>query len=354
MPENPAGGETLRVRLLALEAENARLGRELASAREGAVRFRAILESATDYAIFTMDSDLRVTSWNTGAENLLGWGEAEALGMDSRLTFTPDDREEGVPEAEREKAAADGRAGNERWHLRKDGNRFWGSGVLVPLRGVKPGFLKVMRDRTSRREGDERQALLLRELSHRVKNSLAVVLAMARRTSERAADLQRFLEDFESRLLALAAAHDLLSDNGWLGTPPDALVRAALEPLSGAADGRINVGVEDLALVPAAAQDLVMVLHELATNALKYGALSGPAGSVSLEIRAEDSNLVVAWREAGGPPVAPPAKAGFGLALLEQVATHDGGRVKLDWPPDGLACTLRLPLETVVTRATAA
>ena len=98
-----------------------------------------------------------------------------------------------------------------------------------------------------------------------------------------------------------------------------------------------------------------MVLHELATNALKHGALSRPGGvGGARQSGPRDGDLVVAWRETGGPPVAPPAKAGFGLALLEQVATHDGGRVKLDWRPDGLACTLRLPLETVVTRATTA
>jgi PAS domain S-box-containing protein len=354
MPEEPAGDGALRARLAPLEAENRRLERELASAREGAVRFRAILENATDYAIFTIDPDLRVTSWNAGAENLLGWGETEAFGMDSRVTFDPEDRARGVPEAERDKAAAEDRAGNERWHRRKDGSRFWGSGVLVPLRGGEPGFLKVMRDRTARREGDERQALLLRELSHRVKNSLAVVLAMARRTGERAADVAGFLEDFEGRLEALAAAHDLLSDNGWLGTPLAALVQAALAPLGGAEDGRIRVEVEDLALLPAAAQDLVLVLHELATNALKHGALSGPAGTVSLDIRAEGADLVLAWRETGGPPVVPPAEAGLGLTLLEQVAAHDGGRAELDWQPEGLACTLRLPLAAVVAATEAA
>ena len=104
-----------------------------------------------------LDPDRRVTGWNKGAENLLGWSEAEALGMDGRLTFTPEDRELGEPEAEMARAAAEGRAGNERWHRRKDGGRFWGSGLLVPLRGGERGFLKVMRDRTARREGDERQ-----------------------------------------------------------------------------------------------------------------------------------------------------------------------------------------------------
>src|SRR3954452_11341722 len=184
----------------------------------------------------TTDPDGRVTGWNKGAENLLGWAEAEALGMDARLTFTPEDRARGEPEAEM--AAAEGRAGNERWHLRKDGSRFWGSGVLVPLRGDhERGFLKVMRDRTARREGDEQQRLLLQELAHRVKNSLAVVLAAARRGGERAADLAGFLEDFEGRLLALAAVHDLLSDNGWLGVRLPGLVRLALAPHDG--EGRI-------------------------------------------------------------------------------------------------------------------
>ena len=107
-----------RTRLAALEAENARLGRELEAARGDAARFRAVLESAADYAIFTTDPDLRVTSWNAGAENLLGWSRAEAAGMDSRLTFPPEDRARGAPEAERARAAAEGRAEVERWHVR--------------------------------------------------------------------------------------------------------------------------------------------------------------------------------------------------------------------------------------------
>jgi len=335
-------------RLAELEEENARLRRELEAARDDAARFRAVLESAADYAILTTDPDGRVTGWNKGAENLLGWTEAEALGMDGRLTFTPEDRERG--EAEMATAAAEGRAGNERWHRRKDGGRFWGSGLLVPLRGDhERGFLKVMRDRTARREGDERQRLLLQELAHRVKNSLAVVLAVARRSGERAADLAGFLEDFEGRLLALAAVHDLLSDNGWLGVPLPGLVRLALAPHDG--EGRVGAEVEDLAVRPAAAQDLVLALHELAVNATKHGALSAAGGVVAVTVRARDGDLVLAWRETGGPAVAPPSGRGFGTALLEAVASHErGGRLETDWRPEGLACTLRLPLAAVAAR----
>ena len=330
-----------------LEAENARLRRELDRAREREARLGAILESAADYAIFTTDPAGRITSWNAGAHRLLGWDEAEALGMDSRLLFTPEDRERGAPEAEMAKALAEGRAENERWHLRKDGSRFWGSGLLLPLRGVAAsGFLKVMRDQTARREGDERQGLLIRELAHRVKNSLALIMAMARQTRLRAADLDEFLGAFEGRLQALATVHDLLSEAGWRSTPLTALVRTALAPH----EGRVRFGqVADLRLRPAAAQDLVLALHELATNAAKHGALSAPEGSVALDARVAGGELVLSWREAGGPPVAEPTDRGFGTTLLERIVAHQHkGRVQLDWRPVGLACTIRLPLAEIV------
>jgi PAS domain S-box-containing protein len=333
-----------------LEAENARLRQELERAREREARLEAVLESAADYAIFTTDPAGMITSWNAGACNLLGWDEAEALGMDGRLTFTPEDREQRAPETEMAKALAEGRAENERWHQRKDGSRFWGSGLLLPLRGTAAGgFLKVMRDETARREGDERQGLLIRELAHRVKNSLTLIMAMARQTGLRAADLDEFLGAFEGRLKALAAVHDLLSEEGWRSTPLTALVRTALAPH----EGRVRLGrVADLRLKPAAAQDLVLALHELATNAAKHGALSAPEGHVALGGRVSEGELVLTWREAGGPPVMSPTGRGFGTTLLERVVTHQHkGRVELDWRPEGLVCTLILPLAEIADQA---
>ena len=218
---------------------------------------------------------------------------------------------------------------------------------MLPLRdGARPGFLKIMRDQTGRQEAAERQGLLLRELEHRVKNTLALILSMARRTSTGAVDLAGFLDAFGGRLQALAAAHDLLTASGWQNTSLAALVRAALAPHEEHGSGRIRLAVEDLPLGPAVAQDLVLALHELATNAAKHGALSVPGGSVTLDGRTVGGELVLVWRESDGPPVVPPpaGAGGFGTTLLERaVAYQRGGRAELDWRPEGLVCTIRLP-----------
>jgi PAS domain S-box-containing protein len=479
----------------------------------------ALRESATGHALFTIDPQARVTSWSAEAANLLGWSEAEALDLDSRLFFLPEDRERGAPEAEIAKAAAEGRAEDERLHLRKDGGRFWGSGLLVPLRGgPTPGFLKLLRDRTDQRRteialrqrherlelltdiaaqlisGDDpeaviirlfraisahlgievcfsfavevpgrllrldhhvgipeatacqltrlkfgqtvcgtvaqtrraiyrpevqsaedaqtavirelgirayacypleaagqllgtlsfgsrrrdrfadedlaffhtisyhvavvkgrkraeaQQGLLLQELSHRVKNTLALILAMARRMGGGTFSVPEFLATFEGRVRALAAAHELLTASGWRPTPLRALARAALVPHHGFDDERIQVEIgEDLPLNPAATQDLVLVLHELVTNAAKHGALSMPGGNVVLQAQAAAGELVLIWREAGGPTVRPPAALGLGSLLLQQAVVHQlGGRAVLDWRPEGLVCTLRLPIAKII------
>jgi PAS domain S-box-containing protein len=140
----------LRRRIGALEAENERLCRALAGDEE---RLQATLARATDYAILTTDADGRLTSWNEGARHVLGWEAAEALGQPFAMIFTPEDREAGVPEREMSRAARDGHAADVRWHMRRDGTRFWGQGQVMPLRGSgTPGFLKILRDHTAQHE----------------------------------------------------------------------------------------------------------------------------------------------------------------------------------------------------------
>lgn len=344
-PASPAESEveTLRRRLAELEASNRGLGQALDQTREDAARLKVILDSATDYAIITLDAAGRITGWNVGAQNVLGWREAEVLGRESALIFVPEDRAREAPEAELVKATAEGRAMDERWHVRRDGSRFWGSGLMVPLRDGR-GFLKVLRDRTDHRAAEERQRLLLAELSHRVKNILALVLSIARRTGRRAATIQAYQEALEGRVAALAAAHDLLTASGWREVGLVALARRVLAPHAEA--GRLRLEVGDAALGAPLAQTLVLVLHELATNAIKHGALSVPEGRVALRGGPEDSELRLFWEESGGPPPREPRETGFGMAMLTRAIGHQhGGRVELDWRPQGLACRLTVPLE---------
>jgi PAS domain S-box-containing protein len=224
----------------ALRTAYAALAESRAALREREERLHLILNSAADYAIFTTDLARRVTSWNAGAERVLGWAEGEIVGHSADVIFTPEDRASGRPEWEAATALAEGRAENERWHLRKDGSRFWASGLAMPLRDPVAGpdapplgLLTVMRDHTERREAEERRALLAHELNHRVKNTLVVVQSLTLlATRGGSPDLSAFAAAFQRRILALARAHDLLTREDWIGAPLDGVVRAGLAPLA--------------------------------------------------------------------------------------------------------------------------
>jgi two-component sensor histidine kinase len=204
------------------------------------------------------------------------------------------------------------------------------------------------RAEAERRRAEERRALLLAELNHRVKNTLAVVQSLAAQTARGAADLPSFSVTFQARLIRLARAHDLLTREHWEGAALDAVVRSALDPLAVERD-RVDLSgcAAEVVLPPAAALCLSMALHELATNALKHGALSVPEGRVSIACKAdpEDGAEVVEWVERGGPPIAgPPARRGFGLRLLGRgLAGEAGTAADIHFEPEGLRCTLRLP-----------
>ena len=177
-------------------------------------RLQLILKSAIDYAIFAFDRDGLVISWNTGACRIFGYEEQEILGRDARMLFLREDREDGAAEREMEAALEHGRAENERFDLRKDGTIFWGSGLTMPLRANhhRAGFLKVLRDDTERHSADEHQQIMMREMSHRIKNSLALVaglLAMQAR-SARQPEVERALRDAEARVGTIAQVHDQL------------------------------------------------------------------------------------------------------------------------------------------------
>ncbi len=205
------------------EAEAARL-RDLLAASEA--RHALILESATDYAIITTDLVGRITGWNIGAHNVLGWQEAEALGQPARLFFTPEDRAAEVPEKEMERVRTQGRASDDRWHLRRDGSRFWASGLMMPLRherGQLQGYFKMLRDRTEQRRAEEalraaaaEKDLLVAEVHHRVRNSLQLVqnlLTLQARAAEDAATATQ-LGESAGRVQTIAAIHEQLYRSG--------------------------------------------------------------------------------------------------------------------------------------------
>jgi PAS domain S-box-containing protein len=199
-------------------------------------------------------------------------------------------------------------------------------------------------DVTDRRQAEEHQAILMAELSHRVKNSLAVIQSLARQTGARAESLPAFLEAFQGRLMAMAAAHTLLIESGWRTAKVDTLIRRALKPHLVRRSEQLKLDVEPVYVSPELAQNLSLIIHELATNAVKYGALAVPGGRVVVEGRVRDDMFVLVWREESGRRISPPGKAGFGTTLLQAlVSGRHRGEVGLEWKEDGLVCTIELP-----------
>jgi PAS domain S-box-containing protein len=240
-----------------------------------------VLDSALDHAIVTLDLDGRVTGWNCGAEASPGYPAEEAIGPHRRLLLTPEDRAEGVFTFELCRALDGGRATNERWHLRRDGTRFWASGAMLPITdrfGETSGFLNIWRDATETHAAAEQRQLLLSEMNHRVKNTLATVRAVAAQTEHHARTPHDFAESFEARLLALARSNDLLIRGGWKDVP----LRELVAGVTAAYPDRFTVSGLPVLLPAALVVPLSLAFHELATNAAKYGALSTSEGRVAV------------------------------------------------------------------------
>lgn len=198
-------------------------------------------------------------------------------------------------------------------------------------------------DRTEATMAEQRQALLMAELNHRVKNTLATVQSIASQTLRAARDMPSARRDFEGRILALSRAHNLLSERQW----SDAGIRKLVESaLSAYEPGRYDTNGHDVRLSPKAAIAVAMVLHELATNAAKYGALSGDKGKVRVAWHVLDDELQIEWREIDGPKAATPSHQGFGSRMITRVVTGElGGTFDCDYPEGGFHCRLVVPSE---------
>ncbi|MDP1632301.1 MAG: HWE histidine kinase domain-containing protein [Caulobacter sp.] len=213
-----------------------------------------------------------------------------------------------------------------------------------PVSGAARRMAGVSLDVTDRRRAEDRQQMLLNELNHRVKNTLAAVQSIAYQTLRSAASPAEFHEAFEARIMALSQTHNLLTLQGWESASLRDVIAAELEPFGG--EGRAVIDrTPDVQLSPKAAVALGMAFHELATNAVKHGALSTPGGCTRAGWEVESDTLTLRWSERGGPPVKEPASQGFGSRLLQQgLAAELGGKVELRFHPEGLECTMKLPM----------
>lgn len=312
-----------------------------------------IIEQAHDYAIFTMALDGRITSWNAGAEHITGYTSDEAIGMNFDVFFTASDRSTGQPRVELDKAWNGGRAEDTRWHLRKTGERFWANGVTTSfVDGETRGLIKVMRDETRNRLAEEQRVLLLNELNHRINNTLATVQSLVEQTL-RATDTDRSVrENLTARLLALADAHKLLVEQNWAGADLRTIVEKAVSPYETDDRRRLRADGPGVRLSPQQAVPMTLVLHELTTNAVKYGALSTAEGHIQTawNLHYDERgarHLTFLWEEHDGPPVSPPERSGFGTRLIARSLGDDaGGQTKVDYAPGGVRCSINLPLIT--------
>jgi PAS domain S-box-containing protein len=304
-------------------------------------RFRwlaSIIESSDD-AIVSKNLDGIVTSWNSGAERIYGHTAAEAIGQPITIVI-PEDRQD-----EERDILTRIRRGQRIDHFetvrqRKDGSLIVVSLTVSPVKnaeGKVVGASKIARDITEQKRSQERIATLAREAEHRSKNVLASVQAAV--NLSRADTPEDLKKAIEGRIQALANVHSLFVESRWIGADLSTIAAQELGPYS--VLGRVRIEGLALLLEPNTAQAFAVALHELATNAAKYGALSENGGLVGLEwVHGADRELVLRWTETGGPPVEPPTRKGFGSRVIVGMIQQLKGTVRFDWHPGGLVCEI--------------
>lgn len=431
-----------------------------------------LIEAAQDFAIYELDREGRILTWNKGAERLKGWKAEEIIGKPYNILHTPESRAQNAPGRELKIAAESGRFEEEAPRMRKDGSIFAAHVALFPMRdenGDVTGYVKItrdisdrskagkailetrrrmegivqsamdaiitidekqrivlfnpaaekvfgysaedvlgkpvtmliperhraghadhvqqffasgvlnrpltstdeltgvrssdeefpieasisqvtvagervgtiiLRDITERKTNEEARSLLAREVDHRAKNALAVAQALVSLTKGKTVD--DFAEAVRGRIAALARAHTLLSQSQWRGAPLGQLIRDELLPY--AKESQLTVEGPPITCSAAAVQSLSLLFHELATNAVKHGALGREAGHVDVDWKLEPDGMTVCWEEKGGPKVAPPKRQGFGTKLLRQVTGRQlDAHLDFHWQPEGLKVEIRLP-----------
>jgi PAS domain S-box-containing protein len=311
--------------------------------------YRGLLD-ALPTVIYTTDAEGRITFFNTAAAEL--WGHRPELGTSYRCgpwkLFWSDGRpmtHDECPMAITLKEKRPAR-GYEAIAERPDGSRFWFIPYPTPLcnaAGDMIGAVDMMVDITKRKASEQNIEILSREINHRAKNIMAVIQSIIRLSTT--PTTREFAEVLLGRITALGHAHNLLSENRWESAGLERLLAEELAPYREGSQARVQIHGPTLALAASAAQPLSIAVHELATNAAKYGALSVPEGRVAVEwARNPDGGVVVRWVESEGPTVTPPAHQSFGLKVIGIVVRSQlAGTVAFDWHPNGLVCTIDIP-----------
>ena len=320
--------------------------KELAEAKQ---RFEIALRGSP-IMVFTQDRDMRFTWVHNPPSGinpafLIGKTDAEILPPEAAASFM----------AAKRRAIETGESQTIEANFELFGRRrsyYLLTEALHDDKGDAIGTTSVAVEITERKEAENQLRLLLRELTHRSKNLLAVIQAIARQTASRTKTIDDFLDRFGARLVAIGCSQDLLVADNWHGASLRTLVEQQLNMHADSAGGQIDIDGEDVMLKPEAVQNLGLALHELATNAQKYGALSCERGRVHIHWQFCDvAKLKLTWEEQGGPPVITPERSGFGRAMIESVVGKAlEGDVKLSFPPKGVRCVIVIPDTQVASR----
>ena len=317
---------------------------------------RRILWTTTDF-IAVLDLDGRLLTMSENGPSILGFDSAAAAIGKAWPEFWTDP-EDGAAVQSALHAARLGASSRFEARLEVGGSTTWWDIAVTPIHGAdeRPErILAVARDISGLKNTQDRQTLLMQELSHRMKNTLALVQAVAAQTLRNAPSLDSAADALSARLLALAKAHDVLLQGSFASASLTALVDTCVQLHGDGEPGRFLVAGPDVTLSPHQGMTLALMLHELATNATKYGSLSTPRGHVEIGwtvcdgLQGQGPVLRFSWEEANGPPVTPPTRTGFGTRLIARTLAHSfGGTVRLAYPVTGAVLTFESALQSIV------
>jgi two-component system CheB/CheR fusion protein len=317
---------------------------ELERAHQYEQQLAAIIASSDD-AIIGKDLNGIIASWNRGAEQLFGYTAQEVIGKSITMLIPSDRKDEETRILERI------RRGEKISHYeavrqRKDGSLVDISLTVSPIKNAQGkiiGASKIARDITERKKLQNQQRVLVAEMKHRIKNTLSIVQAIAHDSLRSATGHDR--ESFGARLAALAGVHDLLTVENWDYAPLRTIVEKAISPFEENNRDRFSLTGPDVLLNPSKSLMLGLALHELATNAVKYGSLSNASGRVTIEweiSQPDRPNVKLRWIETGGPSVKQPKNKSFGSVLIEHSLEGGNGGAVFDYDPGGLICTFEI------------